>query len=747
MTFGALTLLLLAPAALAAPVPATPDDAIVALPEFQVSGDDDRGYDAALSTTASRVAEKNQNLPYNVNVVTADFMRDFAVMEHNEAFAFSSSFGGNNSATLGGYTLRGVAAAGLVDGFRGGGLVDFGNIARAEIIKGPAAAIYGQAEPGGLFNLVTAGPSSRRQESIRFDAGNYGQQRAEIAATGPLGAATSHAAYRVFAADTQRSFEQAFSERHTSTAALAVARKFSDDTSLLARLDYTDRQDNGIRGPVPFLVTPANVNLRTGFATELIDFNQAGPNTWFSRRQVQGALTGEHRFNPVLSLRLGGFFYTRLNHDLEVAADRFNPATRQIIVRTPQYISQRIDGRSGQADLLAAGHWHDLALRTLFTYDYAYTHSRVQAFQLTAADNLLATRNVRNLSVDAPNWFVLPYSARDYPVVSSDRFQNTEVQGLFLRQQVAAFHGRLIALAAVRRDDVTIAFTDRVNRVQQEGSVSNLTSQFGLNFKITDTVVGYASRAGSFLPQTGGTGQLVSTDEVGNPLANEKGLGYEGGLKAEALGGRLSGTLAFYRIERNNVRDTELVDLPNGTTVTRTRTTGQYRSEGVEFDGNWKLTSALQVLGGVGFADPRITKNGTDVDSIGRRAARAPRQVGGVALRYAFTSGPLNHLSLTLGVTYTGDTFPFSAQTSTDTNHNGLIDRGEGDSRRDLKLPGYTIWQAGAAYEWVTGRGGHRRLNHRVQFNVKNLFDRRYLDNGAYAADRLNVVGSYGLKF
>jgi len=669
-------------------------------------------------------------------------------MEHSEAFAFSSSFGGNNSATLGGYTLRGVAAAGLVDGFRGGGLVDFGDVARAEIVKGPAAAIYGQAEPGGLFNLIVTKPSMTREGAARLDLGHYALRRAELTATGPLGAtAAAPTAYRFFAADTRRSFEQAFSERRTQGTALSLAHRLAAGAALLARLDYTSREDHGLRGAVPFTVDPANVALRTGFATELFRFNQAGPNTWFTRRQVQGELTGEHRINRGLSLRLGGFFYTRLNHDLEIAADRFNPATRQIILRTPQSISQRLDGRSAQADVLATGRWRDLALRTLFTCDYAYTHSRVQAFQLAAADNTNATRNVRNLAVAAPNWFLLPYTPQDYPVISSDRFQNTEVQGLFLRQQLGAFHHRLIVLAAARQDNVAADFTDRVNKVLQHGRVSNLTTQFGLNYKLRDSLVAYASRAESFLPQTGGTGQLVSTDEHGKPLQNETGLGYEAGLKADAPGGRFTATLACYRIERNHVRDTEPVDLPDGAAATRTRTTGQYRSEGVELDTNWKITPALQLLGGFGFADPRITKNGIDLDSVGRRAPRAPRRMGGGALRYAFPGGALDRLSLTLGVTHTGETFPFSAQSSTDANRNGFIDRGEGEPRRDFRIPSYTIWQAGAACEWTTGRGGGRRLRHRAQLNVKNLFDRQYLDNAAYAADRLNIVGSYGLTF
>jgi len=34
-----------------------------------------------------------------------------------------------------------------------------------------------------------------------------------------------------------------------------------------------------------------------------------------------------------------------------------------------------------------------------------------------------------------------------------------------------------------------------------------------------------------------------------------------------------------------------------------------------------------------------------------------------------------------------------------------------------------------------------------VQFNVRNLFNRKYLDNAAYADDRLNAVGSYAVRF
>ncbi len=63
---------------------------------------------------------------------------------------------------------------------------DLANVERIEVVKGPAAMLYGRIEPGGMINVVTQKPSDTPYYSIQQQFGSYGLYRTVVNATGPL---------------------------------------------------------------------------------------------------------------------------------------------------------------------------------------------------------------------------------------------------------------------------------------------------------------------------------------------------------------------------------------------------------------------------------------------------------------------------------------------------------------------------------------------------------------------------------
>src|ERR1051326_45933 len=59
------------------------EDAIQ-LNAFEVISTKDKGYVASESTTGTRVASKIRDLPFIVDVITADFLQDFAAFDRSE---------------------------------------------------------------------------------------------------------------------------------------------------------------------------------------------------------------------------------------------------------------------------------------------------------------------------------------------------------------------------------------------------------------------------------------------------------------------------------------------------------------------------------------------------------------------------------------------------------------------------------------------------------------------------------------
>ena len=60
------------------------------------------------------------------------------------------------------------------------------NVESVEVLKGPAAILYGAVEPGGVVNIVTKQPQATGAYTIGQQFGSYDLYRTTVGATGPL---------------------------------------------------------------------------------------------------------------------------------------------------------------------------------------------------------------------------------------------------------------------------------------------------------------------------------------------------------------------------------------------------------------------------------------------------------------------------------------------------------------------------------------------------------------------------------
>ena len=66
------------------------------------------------------------------------------------------------------------------------GFMDFLNVERVEVLRGPQGTLYGRNSVGGTINIVTRQPTNALETSVRLTAGSYDKLRAEGAVSGPL---------------------------------------------------------------------------------------------------------------------------------------------------------------------------------------------------------------------------------------------------------------------------------------------------------------------------------------------------------------------------------------------------------------------------------------------------------------------------------------------------------------------------------------------------------------------------------
>lgn len=730
------------PTAFSQAVQPLPPDATVVLSEFAVKEDSDSSYVASESITGTRVRTPIKDLTFTVNVITSEFLQDFAYFEIND-LGYTSSV--NNFDNGGGnVNIRGYGATSyLRNGFLRLGLVDRVNVDRIEVIKGPAAAIYGMTTPAGMVNIITKRPKDRPAQSFSIAGGSYGTTRADFNAAGPLGA-SGRDSYAFSAGFHERNYDTPWAMTRSKTGSLAVQHKFAHRGSLLVELEWIARRTNPI-GAIPFRSVsnaPATARIQ-GLATELKNFSQNGPNSEQNRDVSSLNVAYENRLSDVWSLRVGGAAFHR--HSLAFNngnSTTFDVLTRRLTGRTASKAWISEDGAAGQVDVLASYKLFGGLLdnKTLFTADHSQYWKYNPTKQLPNAVNANPLFFAASLSIDNPDYRVPAFASDVYTNLNRKLVSRVDVNGGFLRQQVTTLNKRLIAVAGTRVDNVTFNFWDKATAAANPASLTTINHfhdfQFspmvGVNYKLTREVAFYANRSNSFSPN--------AQRATAGLNASESARGWDYGFKAGLFDDKLQFTLGGYSIDRTGVTATEVT--PNGTTITTSA--GNQNARGVELDFTWRVTSDLTLLGGYGYVNARVVSNGRDLDSVGRRPSRLPAVTYGLALKYNL-GAVAKGLAFNAGVQFTGQTFPDSTagginEPASSPNRGFTLSH---DGRRTLSLPSYTVLDMGLSYRL---RAANSKFSHSVRFNVKNLADADYIDTGKKAGDRRGFYVSYSVN-
>lgn len=161
------------------------------LSPFEVVVEDANSYLAKNAVSATKFNTVLKDIPISLQVMTDAFMEDTLSLDLESAMEFAASV--NDATDQGGTRESGVFS---IRGFRidrakRDGVVsyygqDMTNIARVEVMKGPASLLYGQTEPGGIINFVPKRPLDEPRYGVDLTVGSDGFRRARIEATGPL---------------------------------------------------------------------------------------------------------------------------------------------------------------------------------------------------------------------------------------------------------------------------------------------------------------------------------------------------------------------------------------------------------------------------------------------------------------------------------------------------------------------------------------------------------------------------------
>lgn len=606
---------------------------VIVLSPFVVTTDADKGYRATNSISGTRLNTPIKEIPMPIEVITEAFIRDTGANTLREGLRYSAGIqlqsqndygnpggvyqgpgGVNNSEgatankSQSSFKIRGfVTESVLRDGYLRQHATDSINISRIEVVRGPAALLYGTGNFGGLVNYLPKMPENKQHSTVGFGLGTYGHTRATLDVTGPVtktwdlnyrftGAWESNDDYTDYRKDSHFFVAPIFTFKPTAT------------TDVVVDLEYGEAKEEGIGfqrvrssvGPGPnndqnehaaFYTLPGTnprtfrwsgsdpkldttaANLRLQLIQRLGDnlnflvgYNRSSAD--FDKRDVIGNLQGwtDQFPNSSTAFALVPF----------IPADPLNGTSNTGLGSTTgsnATLAYRWTGEETRGDREQvraelnynlklfegnANKWLRLENMVMLGFSEQRHDNDVTTFQSAwnQANNFFWVTNYYNPANKTPLKFggQQANGTPELPFLKNRGTNSTSWnQGFYGVLQSRLLDDRMLIVAGARRDrNETLVDTERFLGAPQTTSTRSATQkqttgQFGASYKITREISAYALSSEGLQPNFSG-----NRDVNGVPLPATFAKSKEIGLKIDIIEGKLTGTISAFKIKRTD---------------------------------------------------------------------------------------------------------------------------------------------------------------------------------------------------
>jgi len=674
-----------------APPPAAPPAAreeAVRLSAFEVTTSKDIGYQSTNAAEVTRMNTAIADIPMNVTVLNQAFIEDTMARTTEDVLEYVPGFvpTSNNDS----WTVRGFANANtkFLNGFlqqESIGTVSVANVERVEVLKGPAAVLFGQGGFAATVNRVTKRPRDQAATSVRGSIGPLDSWRAELDTTGPLGRKGSPFAFRLTGVWDDGEYYRKVSHAEKAFSS-AVSWQLAPSTRLTVEQLYVEETDGGAvwRQPM-FRGDPRGFRLADGTYLASGDnrqgFSAPGDIRVWKRGFAMADL--QHAFDRRVQLRV------QFAHDVkDQLYDETQPEQGSLTILKDAVLMpkrwrvrlQDVENLRLRSELLAtfrtgpASHrgllgfsWDDsdgivwnrdgiynrgglapTAVALNQRFPAASVGTRFNQYpNLSYADFLVDVRragfnpfmippiNVMNPALSP----AVPAKADRPPLPIGSRFHDTTVnREVYVADVVSFFEERLFVTGGLRHtrtDDGRFNTTTNVRTFDNDAKSTTYSTGIVWHLNRAKSLTAYANANSSFVPE-------FQRQPDGDALKPQEGNQLEAGLRFSLAADRIQGLVAVYEIQQENVTrpDPNRVDWfiqDDGT-----------RSRGAELSLNARLTEGWSVMGGYSYNDSRDTR--TRVRSI-----YAPYHMFTAFNKYAFRRGALRGLDVSLGSIFLGE--------------------------------------------------------------------------------------------
>jgi iron complex outermembrane receptor protein len=659
------------------------------------------GYRANKSATGTKTDVPLMLTPVSVQVISREVMDDQQVLTIADAIKNISGVytrQGPDGNTMDAFNIRGfdVESYGstYLDGVKNFSRapVETAGLERIEVLKGPAAIMYGRIEPGGMINRVTKKPQVEQFTKIQQQFGTDNYLRSTLDSTGKL-SGDAEWLYRVNIAVEDSDGYKKYTDNNRIYVAPQIEWRPSEATFVRTGIEYTKNQRSWAQtygtvgdanGPVKI---PTSRNLQAkgeGYEDE----------SWVWQ------LTWAHEFNDAWQLQQR---LTYVDRSSVARGSWINPPDDDGNYTREYWGWDDEQAKIASTNIDLTGKFATGALQHTLLIGGDYYWEDYDSGGWADGGTRLET-NIYN-----PDNFPKPY-ALDY-TTDIFWFKNKNV-GVYVQDQIAMFDDRLQILIGARYDDAHYQTTYAI--YPTDATDQALTWRGGVLYRVAPSVSIYASYVEGF-----GASNSSGEQQFDPQTSNQKEIGAKVELTRD-----VGFTIAVFELVKDNLTMADPADQD------KTILAGEATSKGMEFDLTGQITPNWNAIVSYAYTDVRYTKSDT---LQGERLQGVPRHGAGLWTTYRFGG---SGLQIGGGVTYRSDRLGVQRAYSNANNPYPYM------------LDEYTLFEGMVGYDFsVSG------VPVRTQLNVSNATDETYYPSSYGGRGRIAqgtprmVLGSVNVTF
>ena len=649
-----------------------------------------QGYVAEKSRIGTKTSTSILETPQSVSVVTREQMDLQQPTSSSAALRYAAGATSERYGGFGSYLdmtrIRGVDADYYLDGLRvignlGSWLpqVDAYSLERIEVLRGPAAAIYGQGTGGGIVNQVSRKPQDVAAHELNIQYGRFNRKQLGFDSTGPMNQ-DGTLLYRVTASglDSEGQIEDTRHKRLYLAPAITWRPNTQTSWTILATHSREPELPN-------YNSLPAAVLGLEGGAYPEVDRHRNFTDSNFaqsSRKQNSISSLFEHEFdngwNFVSNAR---YMYVQSN-----------------IQRGVVYGYQDVNGMpqlKGSYELTPA------KVNTFSMDNYLRGELKLGATTHTVLAGIDYSKGtLRNELYSVGPILFDPYGDIHHPTIYPDFTasyaapwkvqQDFTRVGVYLQDQIAYGRWRLTLSGRhdwSKTDDQTHSYSPTARDTHQNDK--KWSGRAGLSYQFDMSLAPYISYATSFDP-------ILGTNYKGEAFVPIETKQTELGIKYHPAGSKTLLSAAVFQLEQTNIKTADANHLGFNTQA------GKVRTRGLDLQATTELARDLNLIASYTYLDNELVQ---DASYQGKSLTQTPKHSASLWMDYAFKQGLLNGLQVGAGVRYLGKTY--------------------GDPTNKLEVPSATLVDLGLNYN--LGMFSPDLSGATLSLNVNNLTNKQYI--------------------